>query len=740
MRQRGAFAGYRLKRFTAEAILRPHTEGIGCRIRQAGHLRLQRLPDRKAVGDQQLLLRALRRAIRHAESGHRHAVAVGRNSFNSKTKRSLYLVIRSGRHPSRSLRRHSCLLQADQSGIDQSDTQPLGDRRIHLPGVHRPVAAQQDLLQPVGREACAAVVGHNQRRHTRHVRTGHRGARHVDITVGRIALLLVPSGAEHLALAAELRVAHTGTARRQNIDIGADVGVAGPRIVGTHGRHADDALLLCRRRHLHGIVVVAGREKDHAARHRSRLVAEIILAALVDKIFERHAQVLGGLIHVGEVPAVLTDHRPVVGRIDVSRHAGRRIVARRRIKRTGHQPHAVALARTAGHTAHAHSVVVYRSHRTGHMGTVGTRRQIARILIEVIAIDIVHVAVAVIIQPVAGDFPRVDPHAGSQVLVLVIDGHIHDRHNDRRITGPAGGILPHVVHTDVRSFHRTGHRAVVVIVPLPFEHGVVKRRGVFAFAPAALPAILGGRQRARTDRRSVNGRIRRPHPVDGPHIRHLVFGGKPLGSAGHSDRFVDLHVIPQVQAVTTVPVLETGIVREYAPHLRSPQFVGQPVDPGMARGHRAAREPAGTQRTGLLLETDTHPSGHNVRSVLFGRRLLHGNRTGRLLPASASSPAILLVFIVMVSLIDVLHSAVGPQGPEAHGPGSAQANARLNLRIFHEIIPPFTGKAASQPASRPRHPSVPSGRRHDCRTMHGAAESCDSAAPKALLRRMPTVS
>ena len=80
---------------------------------------------------------------------------------------------------------------------------------------------------------------------------------------------------------------------------------------------------------------------------------------------------------------------------------------------------------------HPLAVVARRSDRAGDVGSVGVNvHRIAIVIGEVIAVDIVDVAVAVVIDVVAGDFARVGPDVGDQIGVRVVDAGIDNADHD----------------------------------------------------------------------------------------------------------------------------------------------------------------------------------------------------------------------------------------------------------------------------------------------------------------------
>ena len=93
---------------------------------------------------------------------------------------------------------------------------------------------------------------------------------------------------------------------------------------------------------------------------------------------------------------------------------------------------------------------------------------------EVIAMNVVDVAVFVVILSVAGDFLGVDPHVGLKVRVVVFHAFIDHRYDDFRI---ACDDLPYILDVDVSSRVCRSCDAFVTdvdVVPLVLERRVVE--------------------------------------------------------------------------------------------------------------------------------------------------------------------------------------------------------------------------------------------------------------------------
>src|SRR5262249_9769888 len=101
---------------------------------------------------------------------------------------------------------------------------------------------------------------------------------------------------------------------------------------------------------------------------------------------------------------------------------------------------------------------------------------------EVVAVDVIHVAVVVVVDAVAGDLARVGPDVGGQVGVGVVHAGVED--GDDHTTG-AGGDVPRLGGVDVGVRGAAGlpgvvqapHRGEVRVVgDLVDVQGVVGRR------------------------------------------------------------------------------------------------------------------------------------------------------------------------------------------------------------------------------------------------------------------------
>ena len=170
------------------------------------------------------------------------------------------------------------------------------------------------------------------------------------------------------------------------------------------------------------------------------------------------------------------------------------------------------------------------------MGAVVVRIYLTRVRDEIIAVDIVDEAVAVVVD--AGEavgLSFVDEHVGGEVLVGVVDAAVDDCDNH---LGASGSLLPGVEEVDVGTGTGVGYGAVVVVVPLKGQARVVERH------------CGGGHGRSHllADLHEIIATL---HTLHGHDFMSLHNAGGTLHQ-GHgllgSDRFVELDVIPAVEA------------------------------------------------------------------------------------------------------------------------------------------------------------------------------------------------
>gem|GEM_PF-6438033 len=181
-----------------------------------------------------------------------------------------------------------------------------------------------------------------------------------------------------------------------------------------------------------------------------------------------------------------------------------------------HGPHRVAGPATAGaqelgrdhrdvpvHADHA-GAIARSTNGAGHVGAVVVVRPVVHggiVVVEVPAVDVVHVAVAVVVDAVGGNLPRVDPDVVGKIGVGdlhpgVDDAHVHGR-RPREPIGPGGGGIaaplirwarrravhaPESAGREVRVVRGGGRAQEVVLlhahhigVALQIGHGLIRR-------------------------------------------------------------------------------------------------------------------------------------------------------------------------------------------------------------------------------------------------------------------------
>ena len=125
---------------------------------------------------------------------------------------------------------------------------------------------------------------------------------------------------------------------------------------------------------------------------------------------------------------------------------------------------------------------------------------------EVVAVDVVHVAVAVVVQAVVGDLAGVGPHVGHEVGVRVVDTRVD--HSDLEVR-VAGEDVPglHGVNVGARSPARLPGVVEApkigepLVVRRPLDAQLVIGLGVLdpGTAPEAVDRLLHGDPRAELD-------------------------------------------------------------------------------------------------------------------------------------------------------------------------------------------------------------------------------------------------
>ena len=99
---------------------------------------------------------------------------------------------------------------------------------------------------------------------------------------------------------------------------------------------------------------------------------------------------------------------------------------------------------------------------------------------EIIAIDIIHEAVSIIIDArKTGELSRIGPHIGLKVRMSMLYSIIHHCNYDRRVT--AYTPCPDIPNIDVSSCESIGCKgriSIIDIMPLGGEGGIVERQNI----------------------------------------------------------------------------------------------------------------------------------------------------------------------------------------------------------------------------------------------------------------------
>ena len=162
------------------------------------------------------------------------------------------------------------------------------------------------------------------------------------------------------------------------------------------------------------------------------------LAQIVDGIMQRLGCETGG------TPTGIDDSRAFAARvIHAPDGVGNETIARGVQKFARHDLH------LPGHSHHPDAVVAQRADSAADVRAVAVIvHGIAAVGDGVDAVNIIHKTVAIIINPVAGNFARIHPHVVRQVLVRIAHAGVNDRHDDgaRRVLN-----IPSVGSVDVRA-------------------------------------------------------------------------------------------------------------------------------------------------------------------------------------------------------------------------------------------------------------------------------------------------
>ena len=100
---------------------------------------------------------------------------------------------------------------------------------------------------------------------------------------------------------------------------------------------------------------------------------------------------------------------------------------------------------------HPDTVVGFGADRPGNVGAVPSLvHRIAIVAVKIVAIDVVHKAVSVIVDAIPGYFPRIGPHIAGEVRVVVLHALVDDRNKLVGITGLRGPGL-YNIHISIRN-------------------------------------------------------------------------------------------------------------------------------------------------------------------------------------------------------------------------------------------------------------------------------------------------
>ena len=323
-------------------------------------------------------------------------------------------------------------------------------------------------------------------------------------------------------------------------------------------------------------------------------------------LFERHAFLplflclearLAPFVAVGQsrnvAPAALQDHGAVVGGVFDRLDRGQRVAGRAARKNLArHDLRAGDAAPAAGDRADADAVVVLRGDYARHMRAVAgvvdvVPRDDARVLDEVVAVDVALIAVAVVILVRAVDFVLVDPHVVLQVGVLDHHALVEDGHDDRLV---ARREFPRLLalHVGVHDGFPAEHVAAVHEVPLLRKQQVVEGIGR-GFARPGRALVLDGFERlAGEGHRLFPGVV---GAVDGAveaDVLHFAQRREFLGDLGGGELLAEADHVPQVQFRFAGALLVARVHGEDALDLITADDVQNLIDGENARTGRGA--------------------------------------------------------------------------------------------------------------------------------------------------------
>ena len=231
------------------------------------------------------------------------------------------------------------------------------DREVPVVGIQVTRRVDDTVPEHVAREADAAAFGDDQRGDAGNVRAGHRRTLHQAVFVVRkrtedlVAFLVV-------------------SARRGDVHPLTVAGIVGAVVIRSNGADCHGTFIIggC----AEFDILIARREDDQAACHRTDLESVFIHAGVGVEIVDGHAVGVGHVVDLFIAPAVLGDDGAVVGTpFDGAGAVAAALFAvledlRRHQPDTGNSFGIVA----AGDAADAFPIVVDRGNRAGYMGAV----------------------------------------------------------------------------------------------------------------------------------------------------------------------------------------------------------------------------------------------------------------------------------------------------------------------------------------------------------------------------------
>ena len=281
------------------------------------------------------------------------------------------------------------------------------------------------------------------------------------------------------------------------------------------------------------------------------------------------------------------------------------------------------------------SIVVLRGDYARHMRAVAgvvdvVPRDDARVLDEVVAVDVALIAVAVVVLVRAVDFVLVDPHVVLQVGVLDHHALVEDGHDDRLVARREFPSLL-ALHVGVHDGFPAEHVAAVHEVPLLREQHVVERIGR-GFARPGRTLLDGFQRLAGEGRRLFAGVVGAVDGAVDADVLHLAQRRESLGDLGGGILLAEADHVPQVQFRFAGALLVARVHREDALDLVTADDVQNLIDGENARTGRGAAaagdalpvEDVAYVRCEFHQHLPRTVFGRNVRCRLRGGQLLFG--------------------------------------------------------------------------------------------------------------------